>query len=131
MSDLLKITKTEGKVITLHLAGKLDGQTETELLGAARAEFDAGAKSLLLDFSELTMITSAGLRALHTIYKIYTPEIEVQAWSAEHKGETFKSPYFKIAQPSSDIHYVLSISGFLQSIYIYPSLQEAVDSFSS
>ena len=130
MSDLLKITKTKGKVTTLHLEGNLDGQTEKELLDAARAEFDAGAKFLLLDFGKLTMITSAGLRALHTLYKTFTPEEEMQAWNVEHKGETFKSPHFKIAQPSSEIHYILSISGFLQSIYIYPSLQEAIDSFS-
>ena len=130
MSDLLKITKTEGKVTTLHIEGKLDGQTEKELLDAALAEHRAGTKSLLLDFSKLTIITSAGLRALHTLYKTFTPDEELQAWNAEHKGETFKSPYFKIAQPSSEIHYVLSISGFLQSIYIYPSLQEAIDSFS-
>ena len=129
MSDVLKVTKTEGKVTVLHLEGKLDGQTEKEFLDAARAEIDAGKKTLLLDFSNLDMITSAGLRALHTLYKALTPESEIQAWNVEHKGETFKSPYFKIAQPSSDIHYILSISGFLQSIYIYPSLQEAVDSF--
>ena len=36
MSDLLKITKTEGKVTTLHIEGKLDGQTEKELLGFHR-----------------------------------------------------------------------------------------------
>ena len=130
MSDLLNITKTEGKVTILHLDGKLDGQTEKELLHAAQAAFDAGARSLLLDFDKLTIITSAGLRALHTLYKMFTPDEEAQAWIAENKGKMFQSPYFKIAQPSSEIHYVLSISGFLQSIYVYPSLQEAVDSFS-
>jgi ABC-type transporter Mla MlaB component len=130
MSELLKINKTGGKFTTLHLEGKLDGQTEKELVELATSEFNAGMRSLLLDFSGLTMITSAGLRALHTIYKMYTPAEEIQAWSAAHKDETFKSPYFKIAQPSSEIHYILSISGFLQSIYIYPSLQEASASFS-
>lgn len=129
MSDLFKIKKTEGKVTVLHLEGKLDGQTEKELLNAAQAEFDSGKKTLLLDFSGLQMITSAGLRALHIIYKTFTPAEEIQAWIAEHKDETFKSPYFKIARPSSEIHYILSISGFLQSIYIYPNLQEAIDSF--
>jgi hypothetical protein len=130
MSQLLKITKTEGKVTVLHLDGNLDGQTESMLVDAARAEFESGGRFLLLDFGALAMITSAGLRALHTIYKLYTPEEEIQAWHAEHKDETFKSPHFKITQPSSDIHYVLSISGFMQSIYIYPALQEAIDSFS-
>lgn len=130
MPELLKITRTGDKVTTLHLEGKLDGQTENQLLDAARLEFDAGCRFLLLDFEKLTMITSAGLRALHTIYKIYTPEEEIQAWNAEHTGENFKSLHFKITQTPSDIHYTLSISGFLQSIYVYSSLQEALDSFS-
>lgn len=130
MSDLLKITKTEGKVTVLHLDGNLDGRTEEMLVNMARAEFESGTRFLLLDFGALAMITSAGLRALHTIYKLYTPEGDIQAWHVEHKDETFKSPYLKIAQPSSEIHYILSISGFLQSIYIFPSAQEALDSFS-
>ena len=130
MSDLLKITKAEDRVTILHLEGKLDGQSEDSLIQAAQAEFDAGTRSLLLEFSGVKMVTSAGLRALHTIYKMFTPPEEIQAWKTEHQGETFKSPYFKIAQPSPDLHYTLSISGFLQSIYIYPSLKDAVDSFS-
>ena len=130
MSDLLKITKVEDNVTILHLEGKLDGQSEDGLIQAAQAEFDAGTRSLLLEFSGVKMVTSAGLRALHTIYKMFTPPEEIQAWKKEHSGETFKSPYFKIAQPSPDLHYTLSISGFLQSIYIYPTLKDAVDSFS-
>jgi hypothetical protein len=45
----------------------------------------------------------------------------------EHPDETFKSPYFVLAQPPSQVHYVLSMAGFLQSIYIFPTLQEALD----
>lgn len=130
MSEALKITKSDGRVTVLHLEGKLDAQTENELVDAARAGFDSGVRSLVLDFSGLRMITSAGLRALHTIYRIYTPAEEIKSWNAEHKRETYKSPYFKIAQPSSEIHYTLSISGFLQSIYIFPTLRGALDSFS-
>ncbi|GJQ34756.1 MAG: STAS domain-containing protein [Anaerolineales bacterium] len=131
MSEMLKIIKSADRITTLRLDGKLDGQTEGELVDAARAEFDSGARFLLLDFGGLQLITSAGLRALHTIFKIYTPDAEIIAWKKEHSGETYKSSYFKIAQPAPDIHYVLSISGFVNSIYIFPTLQEALDSFSS
>lgn len=129
MSSLLEISRTEGRVVLLHLAGKLDAQTEQALLDIARAEYDAGTRSLLLDFSGVEMVSSAGLRALHTIYKMYTPVEEIRAKTAEQADTTYKSPYFKIAQPSPQIHYVLSISGFLQSIYIYPTLPEALASF--
>ena len=69
MSDLLKITKTEGKVTILHLEGVLDGQTEKGFVDAAHAEFEAGKTTLLLDFGKLDIITSAGLRALQNLYK--------------------------------------------------------------
>lgn len=116
-------------MVVLHVAGKLDAESEQELLNAASAAFDAGTRYLLLDFSGVETISSAGLRALHTIYKIYTPVEEIRAKIAEQADKTYKSPYFKIAQAAPQVHYVLSIAGFLQSIYMYPSLPEALDSF--
>lgn len=129
MSNLLKITKTEGRVVILHLEGKLDAETEHELLETASAEFDSGVRYLLMDFSGVEAISSAGLRAVHTIYKMYTPIEEIRAKTAEQADKTYKSPYFKIAQAAPQVHYVLSIAGFLQSIYMYPNLQEALESF--
>ncbi|MBI5822853.1 MAG: STAS domain-containing protein [Chloroflexi bacterium] len=131
MTSLLKITKTEGPVTILYFEGQLDGQTETQAVDHARAVLDAGARFLLIDLHGVEMVTSAGLRALHTIYKMFTPNEEAQAWHVDHSDETYKSPYFKLASPSSRVHYVLSIAGFLQNIPIYPTLQEGLDSFNS
>jgi anti-anti-sigma factor len=131
MNEHLKITKTEGPVTILHFEGNLDGQTEGLAVEKAREVFDSGNKHLVIDLSNVEMVTSAGLRAMHTIYKMFTPTDAIQAWNAEHADETFKSPYFVLAQPSSQVHYILSIAGFLQSICIFPSMQEALDSFKS
>jgi anti-anti-sigma factor len=131
MTEPLKITKIEGAVTVLRFEGNLDGQTESLAVGMAREVFDAGRRLLVIDMSGVEMVTSAGLRALHTIYKLFTPAGEIQAWNAQHAGETFKTPYLALAQPSPQVHYVLSIAGFLQSIRIYPSLQEALASFST
>jgi hypothetical protein len=130
MSETLQITRTDNGVVTLRLDGSLDGQTEGQLVNAAREVFDSGARRLVLDLGGLKMITSAGLRALHVVFKIFTPDAEIAAWKKEHPDQTYKSPYFKLAAPASDIHYVLSISGFVNSLYIFPTLREAVDSFS-
>ena len=129
MSDLFKVTKTGDKVITLHLEGNLDAQTENELVNMARNEFDSGTRFLLIDLRGVEVVSSAGLRALHVIYKIYTPENEIHDWKTANPHDVFKSPYFKLAQPSPQVHYVLSMSGFLQSLYIYPSITEALASF--
>jgi anti-anti-sigma factor len=131
MTEQLKITKTDGAVTVLRLEGNLDGQTEGLAVKAAQDVFDAGVRNLVVDMGGVDMISSAGLRALHTIYKMFTPADAATAWHAEHPDETFKSQNFALAQTTSQAHYVLSISGFLQNICIYPSMQEALDSFKS
>lgn len=129
MTDKLKITKTDGDVPVLHVAGHLDGETENMLVTEATSLFNTGKKNLILELSQVDMISSAGLRAIHVIYKMFTQNPDTEKWQSEHVGETFKSPHFKIAQPSSQVHYVLSMAGFLQNIYIFPTLNEAIESF--
>lgn len=129
MSQSFKIRKTEGRVTTLHLSGHLDSQAEGQVIESAGLVQQAGGRFLLFDLGDLEMITSAGLRALHTVYKTLTPQEEIEAWQKDHAGEIYKSPYFKLAGASPQVHYVLSISGFLQNIPIYPGMQEALDSF--
>ncbi len=129
MSESLTISKTEGPVVILHLAGRLDALTQQKLLDIARSEQASGTRFLLMDLQGLEMITSAGLAALHNIYKLYTPQQEVESWEKEKHGELYKSLYFKLAGASANVYYVLNIAGFLHNIPIYPSLDEALMSF--
>ncbi len=129
MTDTLTITKTEGPVKVLHLAGKLDGETQQALLDFARAEKAAGTRFLLIDLQGVDFIASAGLGALHNIYKLFTPQEEVERWEQEKHGEPYKSAYFKLAAASPAVYYVLNIAGFLQNIPIYPDPDAALKSF--
>ncbi len=129
MAETLTITKTEGPVKILHLAGKLDGQTQAMLLDAARGEQAAGTRFLLIDLQGLDFITSAGLGALHNIYKLFTPQDEVDTWEKEKHGEPYKSAYVKLAGASPSVYYILNIAGFLHNIPIYPDLDGALKSF--
>lgn len=130
MNNMLTITKSmEGKVSVLHLAGRLDGQSEGALMKFAQDEHTAGASLLLLDLSRLDMLTSAGLRALHNIYKLFTPRADIEDWEKKHHDEPYKSTYFKLAGASPDIYYILNIAGFLHNIPIFADLQEGLLSF--
>jgi anti-anti-sigma regulatory factor len=130
MTDMLEITKMEeGRITILHFDGSLDGQTENLAVESARTAKNAGARFLVINMSRVEMVTSAGLRALHTIFKLFTPQEEVETWKKENTDEMFKSPYFKLSGASSEIQYVLSITGFLENISIYSTLQEALASF--
>ena len=129
MSEGLTITKSEGRVLVMHLSGMLDGQTHEALYDAAKAEYEAGVRFLLLDLKKLDVITSAGLGALHNIYKLFTPKAEIEAWEKEKHGEPYKSAYFKLAAAPANIYYVLNISGFLSNIPVYTDLPGALASF--
>jgi anti-anti-sigma factor len=120
----------QAPVTVLHLIGQLDGSTENQLLEAGRQAHEESAKHLLLDLSELTMLTSAGLRAIQNMLRIYTPQSDLDMMH-QHTGELYKSPYFKLVCPNPQIYYVLNIAGFLQNILIYNDMAEAISSFSS
>lgn len=129
MAEPLAITTSQGPVHVLHLAGKLDAQTQALLMQAAQAERAAGTRYLLIDLQHLDFITSAGLGALHNIYKMFTPAPEAEAWEKQNPGKPYKSAYMKLAGASPAVYYVLNIAGFLQNIPIYPDLQGALQSF--
>lgn len=117
-------------VTVLHLNGHLHGATEKELLDRARQAHEDGARHILLDLSELDVLSSAGLRAVQNIFKLFTPQDDVELMH-EHKDEPYKSPYMKIVCPNPQIYYIFNIAGFLQNILIYNNLEDATNSFSS
>jgi hypothetical protein len=130
MTDDLSITSLQAKeksnVTIFQLNGVLDAASEDDLYDRACQAFDDGAKFLVLDMGNLTYISSAGLRALHNIFKMCTPESEFEA--ARESGEPYKSPYFKLAGASSEVYYVLNLAGFLHNIPFYPTMEDALKS---
>ena len=118
----------EVSVTVLHLSGHLHGSTEHQFLDRVRQSHEDGSKYLLLDLSGLDVLSSAGLRAIHNIFNLFTPQSDVDIIH-QHGIEQYKSPYLKLVCPNPQIYYVLNITGFLQNIPIYNNLDEAVNSF--
>jgi hypothetical protein len=131
MNELnITTSKIEGEtpIAVLHLSGHLHGDTESQLMTQVRQLHQEGARYLLLDLSEVEILTSAGLRAIHNSFILFTPPDDVAVIN-ERNAEPYKSPYFKLACPNPNIYYVLNIAGFLHNIPIYNDMDEAVHSF--
>ena len=65
----MTITKTQnGSALTIALEGRLDTMTAPELEAELKKSLD-GTESLILDFSKLDYISSAGLRVLLSAHK--------------------------------------------------------------
>ena len=70
------VDQAEGRVpITiLTLAGELDGSTYQRVIDTVQGIYDAGGRHLVLDLTDLTFISSAGLVALHTSLRLMQGE---------------------------------------------------------
>lgn len=120
-SDLIISTEDVNATVPVtvfHLRGWLDAQSEGQLLEAARTANDAGAQYLLIDMSELDTLTSAGMRALQKVYQVFTP-----------KEDRLKVAHLKLCNAPPQIYNVLGVTGFLQQIPMYESLDAALQSF--
>src|SRR5574338_1411651 len=122
MNSDLRISSEEMQadvpVTVFRLRGWLDAQSEEKLLEAARTSYDAGARYLLIDMSDLDTLTSAGMRALQKVYQIFTP-----------KEDRFKVAHLKLCNAPPQIYNVLGITGFLHNIPMYESTDAALQSF--
>jgi len=112
----------------LHLKGHLHGATEQELLDRAQQTFEDGARHVLLDLTDLEVLSSAGLRVIQKIFKQFTPTVDVEMMH-NHGDEPYKSPYVKLVCPNPQIYYILNITGFMQNLLVYNNMEEAVKSF--
>jgi len=105
-------------VTVFYLRGWLDAQSEEQLLETARLAYDEGARYLLINMSDLDTLTSAGMRALQKVYQIFTP-----------KEDHFKVAHLKLCNAPPQIYNVLGITGFLQNIPMYESMDAALAPF--
>jgi hypothetical protein len=117
-------------VAVLHLKGEL---TREELLESeARKAFDAGARYMLLDLTDVAYISSAGLRGIHKVYKMLregSPGASDQEVSRGLADGTYKSSHLKLLKPSKNALRALSVAGFDMFLEIHDRRKEAIASF--
>jgi anti-anti-sigma regulatory factor len=131
MSELsITASQVQGDISAaiLHLNGQLDGSTEPQLLAHARQIREDGGQYMLLDLSNVSMLSSAGLRAIQAIFRLFTPPSDVELMH-QHNGEPYKSPYLKLVCPNPQIYYILNITGFVQNLLVFNNMDDAVKSF--
>jgi anti-anti-sigma regulatory factor len=134
----ISVSQVQGNVpvTVLKLDGQLDGQNYQELISQARELYSAGTRDFVLDLSDLTYISSAGLVALHSVALLSRgeelPDTE-GGWSAYRSmgrsSEAGMQKHVKLLNPRSEVMNVLDMVGFGNVFEIYTSLDEAVNSF--
>jgi anti-anti-sigma factor len=134
----ISVSQAQGQVpvTVVKLDGQLDGQTYQELIAKAQELFQAGSRDFLLDLTDLTYISSAGLVALHSVALLARgeeiPDVE-GGWSAYRSmgrsSEAGMQRHVKLLNPRSEVMGVLDMVGFSKVFEIYTDRDEAVNSF--
>ncbi len=134
----ISVSQVQGKVpvTVVKLEGQLDGQTYQELINKAREAYNAGWRDFLVDMSDLTYISSAGLVALHSVALLAKgdelPDTD-EGWAAYRSmgrsKEAGLQEHMKLLNPRPEVLSVLEMVGFSAVFKIFSDLDEAVKSF--
>ena len=134
----ISVSQASGNVpvTVVKLDGQLDGQNFQELISKAQELHGAGARDFLLDLSDLTYISSAGLVALHSVALMARgeelPDVE-GGWAAYRSmgrsSEAGVQKHVKLLNPRSEIMSVLDMVGFSRVFEIFTDRDEAINSF--
>ena len=134
----ITVSQEQGRVTVsvICITGHLDGQTYQALIAKAHEVVEAGAQSILLDLSDLTYISSAGLVSLHTIALMTRgeelPDPE-QGWSTLKSMDRTRDgglqKHLKLLNPRPEITKVLEMVGFATFFEVFTDKKTAIDSF--
>jgi anti-anti-sigma regulatory factor len=123
-------------VSILRPVGRLDGQTYKELIAKAAELYEAGTRNILLDLSEVSYISSAGVVALHTIALMLRgqplPNLE-NGWNAikttGRASESGVQKHFKLLNPRAEVSSVLEMVGFTAFLEVFQEQEAALRAF--
>ncbi len=106
--------KQLSRVDLVAVHGRVDANTAPQLQDTLRSIFDERRFRVVLDLSEMSYMSSAGLKVLLAALK------EAKRWN---RGD------LRLAALQPQVHDTLNLVGLLQLFRIYPSTVEAVGSF--
>ncbi|MFN8413585.1 MAG: STAS domain-containing protein [Anaerolineales bacterium] len=136
----ITISEKQGSVpvSVLALRGALDGSSYEKFSAEVQKLYDAGTRNLLLDMTELTFLSSAGIAALHRTARVFRGEDRStfdEGWAAmraignEREGGYTVQKHVKLLNPSERIQDVLDTVGFKAFFEIHTDMAMAVASF--
>jgi anti-anti-sigma regulatory factor len=123
-------------VTVLKLIGNVDGSNYHQVIQKGNELYRSGMRKLLLDLSQVSFLSSAGLVALHRLSLmlrgISDPEPE-SGWQAlgdisKDVDEGYQAN-LKILNPQPRVLKTLEMSGFSNFIEIYQEADKAISAF--
>ena len=121
-------------ITVLYVKGSIDGSSYQEFQATAKNLIDGGTRYILVDLSQAPFVSSAGLRALHTIsteLRSSNPEANLSDEQMKRgiSAGTYRSPHLKLLNLSPQTKTAFETSGFDMYIDTFTDLKTAIASF--
>ena len=132
----IKVSTESGRVpvTVLHVDGNIDSSTYEQFQSTAKKLIEEGARYMLVDLSHAPFVSSAGLRALHSLFnELRTRNPEANLSDDQIKkgisAGTYKSPHLKLLNLSPETRTAFETSGFDMYIDTFTDRNAAIASF--
>ena len=121
-------------VTVLHVDGNIDSSTYEKFEAAAKKLIEEGARYILVDLSHAPFVSSAGLRALHTLFnelRSHNPDTNLSDEQVKKgiSAGTYKSPHLKLLNLSPETKVAFQTTGFDMFIDTFTDKKAAIASF--
>jgi anti-anti-sigma regulatory factor len=136
MSVVIEQAQGEAPVTILVLRGDLDASNYRQVIAKAEEAYAAGARSLLVDMSDVPFMASSGMVALHSIVLLFggeeRPDLE-HGWEAFHAigrdQDKGVQKLVKLLNPQPRVMRTLEVTGLKAFFEIYSERDAAIASF--
>jgi anti-anti-sigma factor len=132
----IKVSTENGRVpvTVLHVDGNIDSSSYEQFQSTARKLIAEGARYVLVDLSHAPFVSSAGLRALHTLFnelRTRHPEgnLDDEQVKKGISAGTYRSPHLKLLNLSPETKTAFETSGFDMYIDTFTDKKAAIASF--
>jgi anti-anti-sigma factor len=132
----IKVSTEQARVpvTVMHVDGNIDSATHDGFKTRAEELIQGGARHILVDLSHAPFVSSAGLRALHSLFNtLRSLESDSKLTNEQIKkgiaDGTYKSPHLKLLNLSTETQTAFKLSGFDMFIETFTDRQAALASF--
>jgi anti-anti-sigma factor len=132
----VKVSTEKGRVpiTVLHVDGNIDSSTYQTFHAKADELIEKGSRYFLIDLSHAPYISSAGLRALHSLYnklRSLNPDANLSEEDVRKgiSAGTYKSPHLKLLNLSKEARTAFQMGGFDMYIETFTDMKSAIESF--
>jgi len=134
----ITIDQAQGKVpvTILGVQGDLDASNYQDVIDSATQAYQAGARDILIDMSDVTFMSSSGIVALHSIAllvrgkELPDPEYGWEAFrTLDRDRDSGIQEHVKLLNPQPQVDRSLELTGLKQFFEIYTDLDTALASF--